>query len=59
METKTKRKKGPYPTEFKEGAVRLVLEEGRVADQVCRELGIASSTLSEWLKQARAKPKDL
>ena len=53
MKITGRKKSKPYSSECKEGAVRLVLEEGRVAEQVCRELGVASSTLSEWLKQAR------
>ena len=55
METKVRKKTTPYSAEFKAGAIQLVMEEGRVAEQVSRELGIASSTLSEWLKQARRR----
>ena len=55
MESKRRKTPNVYTAEFKAGAVRLVIEEHRVAEQVCRELGIASSTLSKWLHQARMK----
>lgn len=47
----TQRKANRYNMEFKEGAVRLVLEEGRGAPR----LGMATSTMREWLKQASQK----
>lgn len=57
MEPTPRKKSIPYSPEFRQGAVRLVLEEGRVAEHVSRELGIAHSTLSEWLKRAREEAK--
>ena len=53
MESIHKKKGNTYSAEFKAGAVSLVLEEGQVQEQVSRNLGIASSTLSKWLKDAR------
>ncbi len=58
----TKRGSGPgrqgkrrqFTDEFKAGAVRLVLDEGRKVAQVARELDLTPSALSGWVKQAQA-----
>jgi transposase len=39
-----------YDAEFKEGAVRLVTEQGRPSREVAAELGICIDTLRSWLK---------
>ena len=44
--------KPPYPTEFREEAVRLANTSDRSRAQIARELGISSPTLSHWIKQA-------
>ena len=43
-----------FTPEFKAGAVRLVLEEGRRVSTVARDLGIHDSVLGHWVKQARS-----
>ena len=43
-----------FTDEFKAGAVRLVLEEGKSIGQVARDLDLVTSALSGWVKQARA-----
>ena len=43
-----------FTDEFKAGAVRLVLEEGKTIGQVARDLDLLSSALSNWVQQARA-----
>lgn len=43
-----------FTPEFKAGAVRLVLEEGKSIGQVARDLDLVTSALSGWVKQARA-----
>jgi|SRR6476660_3971782 len=43
-----------YTAEFKEGAIRLVLDEGKTIAQVARDLDLTESALSAWVKQARA-----
>lgn len=51
----TKRKKGApprYDNAFKEGAIRLVTEQGRPSKEVASELGICTDTLRSWLKAA-------
>ena len=42
----------PYPVEFRAEAVELVRTSGRPKAEIARELGIASETLREWVKQA-------
>ena len=41
-----------YDDAFKEGAVRLVTEQGRPSKEVAQELGICTDTLRSWLKAA-------
>lgn len=43
-----------YTTEFKDGAVRLVLDEGKTVARVARDLDLTESALGAWVKQARA-----
>lgn len=46
-----------YDTDFKVNTVKLVLEEGKVASQVARDLGIAPKTLYGWIAQYKNDPK--
>lgn len=43
-----------FSPEFKQEAVKLVTEQNRSATAVARELGVAQSTLSAWLRLAPA-----
>ncbi len=43
-----------FTDEFKEGAVRLVLDQGKTISQVGRDLDVAQSVIGNWVKQARA-----
>jgi transposase len=55
MESKKgKRTRRSFTDEFKEGAVRLVLDEGKTIAQVARDLDLTHSALSLWVRQARA-----
>jgi len=55
MESKHgKRERRRYTKEFKEGAVRLVLEENKTVSSVARELDLTTSALSLWVRQAEA-----
>lgn len=59
-----------YNQEFKESAVRLVIEEGRLVKEVAENLGIHPQMLSKWKRkyekkgagcfpgQGKLKPKD-
>ena len=42
-----------FDEDFKQGAVRLVLETGKPIAQVARELGVNEGTLSNWCAKAR------
>ena len=44
-----------FSEEFKAGAVRLVLEQGKTVGAVARELDLTASALSLWVRQARAE----
>ena len=54
MEIKKKKGMAPprYDEAFKEGAIRLVTEQGRLSSDVAQELGICPDTLRTWLKKA-------
>lgn len=56
MRTKTagKRARRSFTEEFKRGAVRLVLDEGKTIGAVARELDLTPSALGSWVKRARA-----
>jgi transposase len=42
-----------YDREFREGAVRIVLESGRPIAAVARDLGVNEGTLGNWVARAR------
>jgi transposase len=48
------RERRQYTDEFKAGAVRLVLEEGKKVAEVARDLDLTPSALGGWVKRARA-----
>jgi len=47
-------KRRQYTDEFKAGAVRLVLDEGKSVAQVARDLDLTASALRIWVERARA-----
>ena len=51
---RAKRARRKFDEEFKAGAVRLVLDEGKTVAQVARDLDLTPSALGGWVKQARA-----
>lgn len=51
---KQRRTRRSFTDEFKAGAVRLVLEEGKTIPQVARDLDLTESALRTWVEQARA-----
>lgn len=47
----------PYPSEFKESAVKLAIESTNPIAQTARELGINANTMHTWIRQY-SKPKN-
>ena len=43
-----------FSDEFRAGAVRLVLDEGKSASAVARDLDLTESALRTWVERARA-----
>jgi transposase len=50
---KPRRKQRTFTPEFKAEAVRLVVEEGKTASQVARDLDLTHSCLCGWIRQAK------
>jgi len=50
-----RRPRRQFSEEFKEGAVRLVLDEGKTVGAVARELDLTASALGLWVQHARAE----
>lgn len=50
---KLRRKRRRFTKEFKAGAVRLVLEEGKSISEVGRDLDVHGSVVGGWVKQAK------
>jgi transposase len=48
-------KRRKYDAEFREGAVRIVLETGKPSAEVARDLGVHEGTLQTWVHRARAR----
>lgn len=46
-------KRRQFTPEFKAGAARLVLQEGRTVAEVARDLDLWESVLHQWVKQAK------
>ncbi len=51
---KERRQRRNFTDEYKAGAVRLVLDEGKTLAQVARDLDLTPSALGGWVEQARA-----
>ena len=47
-----------YTKEFKEGAVRLVTEQGRTICDAAKSLGLPSWSLSRWVRAAQREGAD-
>ena len=52
--SKGRRSRRRFTDEFKQQAVRLVLDEGKSVTAVARELDLVASALGNWVKQAQA-----
>jgi transposase len=51
---KPKRPRRSFTDDYKAGAVRLVLDEGKSVAAAARDLGLTESSLRNWVDQARA-----
>lgn len=51
---KPRRQRRAFSEEFKAGAVRLVLDEGKSVNAVARELDLTASALGYWVKHEQA-----
>ena len=51
---KARRPRRSFSEEFKAGAVRLVLDQGKSVSAVARDLDLTASALQAWVTQARA-----
>ena len=49
-----RRTRRQFSDEFKTGAIRLVLDEGKTVGAVARELDLTPSALSSWVKHEQA-----
>lgn len=49
-----KRARRSFTDEFKAGAVRLVLDEGKSIPEVARDLDLTESSFRGWVERARA-----
>ena len=46
-----------YSIEFKEEAIKLVLEGNRSQSKIAQELGVANTTLSGWVRKYHNRPE--
>src|SRR4051794_4676684 len=53
-DTKGRRTRRSFTDDFKAGAVRLVLDEGKTVAAGARDLGLSESSLRNWVDQADA-----
>ena len=52
--TARRRARRQFSDEFRAGAVRLVLDEGKTVGAVARDLDLTASALAQWVKHGRA-----
>jgi transposase len=53
-DSKSRRNRRSFTDDYKAGAVRLVLDEGKTVAAAARDLGLTESSLRNWVEQARA-----
>lgn len=51
---KGRRERRQFSKDYKTGAVKLVLDEGKSISQVARDLDLTPSSLGNWVSQERA-----
>src|SRR3954447_35100 len=53
-DSKARRTRRSFTEDYKTGAVRLVLDEGKTVAAAARDLGLTESSLRNWVERARA-----
>lgn len=53
-DTPKRRPRRQFTDEFKEGVVRLVLDDGKTVGAVARDMDLTETAVREWVKRARA-----
>ncbi len=53
-EHRSRRTRRSFTEDYKAGAIRLVLDEGKTVAASARDLGLTESSLRNWVEQARA-----
>ena len=53
-DTPSRRPRRQFTDEFKAGAVRLVLDEGKTVGAAARDLDLTETALREWVRRAQA-----
>jgi transposase len=53
-DTPTRRARRQFTDEFKEGVVRLVLDDGKTVGAMARDMDLTETAVREWVKRARA-----
>src|SRR3979490_666913 len=53
-DTKGRRTRRSFTADYKSGAVRLVLDEGKTVAAAARDLGLTESSLRNWVDHTRA-----
>ena len=51
-DTQGRRTRRSFTDDYKTGAVRLVLDEGKTVASAARDLGLTESSLRNWVEQA-------
>ena len=54
LRTAGRRARRQFSEEFRIGAVRLILDEGKTVGAVARDLDLTASALAHWVKRGRA-----
>ena len=55
----SERKRPKYTKEFKQDAIKLVIEQRYSCPEVGRRLGVAASNISRWVREYRQDQQDL